>query len=44
VKEVEEVQDGEEMTTILHACFVDRGFNRDIWEVEFVGFRVCLRI
>ena len=43
VKEVKEVKDGEEMTTILHAFSADRGFDCDVCGIEFVGLRVFLR-
>jgi hypothetical protein len=41
--EVKEVKDGEETSPFHDTASVDRGFSRDICEVEFVGFRVCLR-
>jgi hypothetical protein len=39
VKEVRKVEDVVEMCTILDAVFVGRGFNRDICELVFLGFR-----
>ena len=42
VQEVREVQEVEEMSAILVTVIVGRGFNRDICDLAFLGFRVCV--
>jgi hypothetical protein len=42
-KEVQELKDGVEMPTILHAFFADRGFNCDVCDILLVVLRVCWR-